>query len=53
MSNKKKSTKDFPSGTESTKSPVTEVFSEYLHNTPCSKFQDAILAHRNKNTEFL
>lgn len=39
-----KSAKDFLPGTESTKSPVMEVFSEYLHNTACSKVQDASLA---------
>lgn len=39
-----KSAKDTLSGTESTKSSVMEVFSEYLHNTACSKFQDARFA---------
>lgn len=39
-----KSAKDMLYGTESTKSPGMEVFSEYLYNTACSKFQDGRFA---------
>lgn len=48
-----KSAKDCLSGTESTKSPVTEVSLSIYTILPVINFKMQDLPHRNKNTEFL